>query len=310
VLVARFTDRLGKGIRTSPRDAMIADDTPAALRGRAFGFHRAADTGGAVFGPLLGLGLYELLDHRIRPLFFVAFIPAAISVGLVAFVRERPRPRPSTHADIRHPPEPLTRPYWRVVAFLTLFGLVNFSDALLILRAEELGLGFTGVVGAYILYNVSYAALSYHAGTLSDRVPRRLVFAAGLAIFAVAYTGLGVVTTPAWVWLLLPLYGCYTALTDGVSKAWITDLVPAPSMGTGLGLYYGATGGAAVIAGVWAGAAWGGDGRLPLIVSGVTVAVLAVVLVVAGPRLDEIRRWRRSAWLCTTTSSVARATRS
>jgi MFS family permease len=288
VLVARFADRLGKGVRTSPRDAVIADDTPAALRGRAFGFHRAADTAGAVVGPLLGLGLYQLLDHRIRPLFFVAFFPAIVSVGLVALVRERPRPAaPVDAAGHRARPE-FPPPYRRVVAFLTVFGLVNFSDALLIIRAQELGLGFTGVVGAYVLYNATYAALSYPAGVVSDRMPRRLVFAAGLAVFATAYTGLGLVTTSAWVWLLLPLYGCYTALTDGVGKAWVADLVPAAATGTGLGLYYGTTGGAAVIAGVWAGAAWGGDGRLPLVVSGAVVAVLAVVLALAGRRFDAL----------------------
>jgi MFS family permease len=286
VLVARSTDRLGKGIRTSPRDALIAADTPAAHRGRAFGFHRAADTAGAVVGPLLGLGLYELFDHHIRPLFFVAFVPAANSVGLIAFVRELPRPVTSVAEPTVSRVAELPRRYWRVVAFLTLFGLLNFSDALLILRAKALGLGFLGVVGAYVLYNVTYAAVSYPAGVVSDRVPRRLVFAAGLAVFAVAYTGLGIVTSSAWVWLLLPVYGCYTALTDGVGKAWIADLVPASATGSGLGLYYGLSGGAAVVAGVWAGAAWGGTGRAPLVMSGVTVAILAVVLAVAGTRFE------------------------
>jgi len=280
-------DRLGKGIRTSPRDALIADETPPAARGRAFGFHRAADSAGAVAGPLLGLVLYELLDHRIRPLFFVAFVPAAVSAGLVAFVRERPRHAPAAAAPERRP-QPLPGRYWRVVGFLTLFGLVNFSDALLILRARELGLGFAGVVGAYVLYNVTYAALSYPAGVLSDRVPRRAVFAGGLAVFAVAYAGLGLATSSAWVWVLLPLYGCYTALTDGVGKAWISDLVPASATGTGLGVYYGLTGGAAVLAGVWAGMAWSGDGRLPLLVSGSAVAVLALALATSGRSLDPL----------------------
>ena len=98
VLVGRFADRVGKGMRGPPRDALIADDTTPANRGRAFGFHRAADTAGAVVGPLLGLGLYELLGQRLRPLFFIAFVPAAISVGLIFLVRERPHPRPSGHA--------------------------------------------------------------------------------------------------------------------------------------------------------------------------------------------------------------------
>src|SRR3954451_4243213 len=146
VLVARFTDRVGKGVRTSPRDALIAAETPPEIRGRAFGFHRAADTAGAVVGPLLGLALYEALDHRLRPLFFVAAVPAAISVALIGLVREHP-PAPAELAKARREPlipprGTLPRPYWRVVAPVALFGLVNFSDAFIILRASDLGLGF------------------------------------------------------------------------------------------------------------------------------------------------------------------------
>jgi MFS family permease len=292
VLVARIVDRFGKGIRTSPRDALIAAETDDTNRGRAFGFHRAADTAGAVVGPLLGLGLYELLDHRIRPLFFVAFVPAAISVAFVAFVHEHPRRVQPSVPDAAAPafvvpPAALPRRYWRVVAFLTVFGLANFSDALLILRAKALGLGFVGVIGAYVLYNLTYAALSYPAGVVSDRLPRRVVFAVGLVVFGVAYTGLGAVTTSAWVWVLLPLYGAYTALTDGVGKAWVAGLLPARVTGTGLGLYQGVSGGAAVVAGVWAGLLWHGTGRFPLVASGLTVTVLAVVLLVAGHRIER-----------------------
>jgi MFS family permease len=285
VLVARFADRFGKGLRTSPRDALIAADTPSQDRGRAFGFNRALDTAGAVVGPLAGLALYEALDHQLRPLFFVAFIPAAASVALIGLVHEPARPL--VRGTTRHLRGPLPRRYWRVVVFLTLFGLANFSDALLILRANALGLSFVGIVLVYALYNVSYALLSYPAGVISDRVPRRLVFATGLAIFAVAYIGLGAVTSASWVWLLLPLYGGYTALTDGVGKAWIADLLPEERLGSGLGFYQGLAGGAALLAGVWAGLAWGSDGRLPLLVSGVVVACLAGVLFLGGARLEH-----------------------
>jgi MFS family permease len=286
VLVARFTDRVGKGVRTSPRDALIAAEVAPGERGRAFGFHRAADTAGAVVGPLLGLGLYELLDHRIRPLFFVAFVPAIVSVALIALVREH-RPDvevPAATARVIEPASALPRRYWRTVTFLAIFGIVNFSDALLLVRAKELGLGFVGVVGAYVLYNVAYAGLSYPAGVVSDRVPRHLVFACGLGIFAVAYTGLGIVTTSAWVWLLLPLYGGFTALTDGVGKAWVADLLPAAQTGTGLGLYQGIAGGGAVVAGIWAGLAWNGTGRVPLVVAGCVAGALALWLAAGSSR--------------------------
>ena len=171
VLVARVADRTGKGIRGAPRDALIADDTPQADRGRAFGFHRAADTFGAVVGPLIGLALYFALGQRMRPLFFIAFIPAAISVGLIVFVRERPRTHQERATAIAARDGPLPRPYRRVVAFLTIFGLVNFTDALLLLRAKELGFGFAGVVLVYTLYNLTYSLLSYPAGTWSGSDP-------------------------------------------------------------------------------------------------------------------------------------------
>jgi MFS family permease len=291
VLVARVVDRTGKGIRTSPRDALIADDTPAHLRGRAFGFHRAADTAGAVVGPLIGLGVYELLGGHtsdIRPLFYVAFIPALISVALVVFVRES---KAHDAALLEEQPVSLRteypRHFWRVLAFLTLFGVVNFSDALLILRAKALGLGFVSIIGAYVLYNITYAGLSYPAGRLSDRVPRRIIFATGLVVFATAYLGLGVVTTSGWVWPLLAVYGAFTALTDGVGKAWITDLLPPDRHGSGLGLYQGAIGAGSLVAGVWAGLAWHGNGRVPLVISGTVVAALAIALFAGGKRLER-----------------------
>ena len=291
VLVARFVDRTGKGIRTSPRDALIADDTPPSMRGRAFGFHRAADTAGAVCGPLIGLGVYELLGghtRNIRPLFFIASIPAIISVALVVFVHAA-KSHPMTHDAAK--PVPLRgeypRHFWRVLVFLTFFGVVNFSDALLILRAKALGLGFVSIILAYVLYNLTYAGLSYPAGRLSDRVPRRAVFATGLAVFALAYLGLGVVTTAAAVWPLLAVYGAFTALTDGVGKAWISDLLPVEHQGSGLGLYQGVVGAGSLVAGVWAGLAWNGNGRIPLVISGSVAAVLAIVLFVGGSRLER-----------------------
>ena len=282
VLFARFADRTGKGLRTSPRDALIAADTEPSQRGRAFGFHRAADTSGAVVGPLIGLGLYELLDHRLRPLFFVAFVPAVISVALISFTRESAKSAPAT-SIVR---VPLPSSYRRVVTLLVVFGLVNFSDALLIIRAKELGLGFVSIILAYVGYNVVYAALSYPAGTLSDRLPRHLVFAGGVLVFAIAYTGLGLAATSTWVWVLLPVYGAYTALTDGVARAWVADHLQPDQLGWGLGLFQGLQGGAAVLAGVWAGAAWGTAGRLPLVLSGLTAFILATLLVAS----------RRTSW--------------
>lgn len=275
VLFCRVLDRAGKGLRTSPRDALIVSDTPPELRGRAFGFHRALDTAGAVLGPLIGLGLYELLQHRLRPLFLIAVIPALASTALIGLVREgsrQGRVSPSANKTI------LPGRYWRVVLILTVFGLANFSDALIILRMKQLGFGFVTVMLAYALYNASYALLSYPAGVVSDRRPKQFVFAAGLGVFSFAYLGFGLAESAVWVWPLLIIYGAYAALTDGVGKAWIASLVPETSVGTALGYYQGASGAASVVAGVWAGLLWGTGGTVPFLISGIAAGLLALLL--------------------------------
>ncbi|MFD8212213.1 MFS transporter [Streptomyces sp. NPDC059697] len=283
VLVARVVDRLGKGMRGAPRDALLVDGVPNGQRGKVFGLHRAADTAGAVVGPLAGLALYEALDHHLRPLFWVAVIPAVASVALVAAVRDPGRVGGRASAGtVRTPWRSLPQPYWRVLAVLLVFNLVNFPDALLLLRAHELGLSTAGIFGAYAVYNLAYAALSYPAGALSDRLSRPLVFAAGLVFFAAGYLGLGLIHAPWLVFVVLPLYGGFAACTDGVGKAWISTLVPDRQQGTAQGLYQGATGAAVLLAGLWAGLAWGADGYVPLLVSGAAALALAAALPVLG----------------------------
>jgi len=283
VLAGRSVDRVGKGIRGAPRDTLLIDGVPLQARGRAFGLHRAMDTAGAVVGPLIGLGLYTALDHHIRPLLFIAIIPAVASVALVAAVRDRPPSPPPTIAGRRAAPPrtavALPHEVRRVIVLLTVFGLFNFPDALLLLRAKSIGLSVSGVIAAYITYNLSYALLSYPAGALADRVRPPVVYAAGLGCFAAAYLGLGLTSSTAWIWPLFLIYGGYTACTDGVGKAWISRLAPDNSQGRAQGVYQGATGGAVLVAGLWAGLAWHGTGRLPLILSGsVATAVAATLL--------------------------------
>ncbi|WP_040815603.1 MFS transporter [Nocardia concava] len=285
VLAGRCVDRFGKGVRGAPRDALLMVDADPAAKGRIFGVHRAADTAGAVLGPAIGLLLYELLDHRMRPLLLIAVVPAIAAVVLIAAVREKPA-APATSAPESRPVRvaagPLPTRLKRVITLLTLFSLVNFPDSLLLLRAHQLGLSVAGVIGAYILYNLAYALLAYPAGAVSDRLPRHLVFAAGLACFAFGYLGLGLASGPAWVFVVLPLYGGFAAATDGVGKAWIADLAPAARQSTAQGLYQGLSGGAILIAGLWAGLAWHGDGRIPLLISGGVGLALAAVLVLGG----------------------------
>lgn len=298
VLAGRAVDRVGKGIRGAPRDALLMVDAEPTARGAIFGFHRAADTAGAVVGPALGLGLYELLNHQTRPLLLIAVIPAVLSVLLIRAVRENPRdtlgqPAPSARGQLRGPrpsrasiakPAALPPQLHSLIATLGVFGLVNFPDALLLLRASQLGLSLGGVISAYILYNVVYAFAAYPLGAVSDRVPRHFVFAIGLAFFAVGYLGLGLVQSPGWVFVLLPLYGFFAAATDGVGKAWVTDLAPTERTSGAQGLYQAVTGGAVLIAGTWAGLAWNSTGSLPLLISGTAAAALAVMMALIGGR--------------------------
>jgi MFS family permease len=285
VLAGRVVDRLGKGIRGAPRDALLVVDIDDAARGRVFGFHRAMDTLGAVVGPLLGLAGYELLDHQIAPLLWVAVVPAVLSVALVFLVRETRRvlPRAERRAVFARVGD-LPRRYWRVTTALVLFGLVNFPDALLLLRLNEIGFSVVEVILAYVTYNAVYAVASYPAGLLADRIPRPAVFGVGLMFFAIGYTGLGLTTDTATAWLLIGVYGLFTGCTDGVGKAWISSLVGSELQASAQGVFQGVSGFAVLAAGLWAGFLWGADGRLPLLISGVVGGVFAVGLLAIGLR--------------------------
>jgi MFS family permease len=285
VLAGRVVDRLGKGIRGAPRDALLVVDIDDSARGRVFGFHRAMDTLGAVVGPLLGLVGYELLDHQIPPLLWIAVVPAVLSVAMVFLVRETrralpPAQRRAVFARVRD----LPGRYWRVTAALVAFGLVNFPDALLLLRLNEIGFSVVEVILAYVTYNAVYAVASYPAGSLADRIPRPAVFGVGLVFFAIGYTGLGLTTDTVTAWLLIGVYGLFTACTDGVGKAWISSLVSSDLQASAQGVFQGASGFAILGAGLWAGFLWGADGRLPLLISGIVGGFFAMALFVVGLR--------------------------
>lgn len=283
VLAGRVVDRLGKGIRGAPRDALLVADIDVAARGRVFGFHRAMDTLGAVLGPLLGLLGYQLLDQQIAPLLWVAVVPAVLSVALVFAVRDIRVP-PADRRRVLAAVGELPRRYWRVTAVLIAFALVNFPDALLLLRLNEIGFSVVEVILAYVTYNAVYAAASYPAGTLADRIGKPTVFGIGLAFFAVGYVGLGLTTDTLAAWLLIGVYGLFTACTDGVGKAWVSSLVGPQLQGSAQGVFQGLSGFAVLTAGLWAGFLWGADGRLPLLVSGFVGGVVAAVVLVIGLR--------------------------
>jgi MFS family permease len=285
VLAARVIDRFGKGVRGAPRDALLIADVPVVQRGRVFGIHRAADAAGAVVGPLVGLGLFELFGHRFRPLLIVAVVPAVLSVALVRAVREPVPPPKGIRSSRASGVERLPARLRSLLVLLTVFGLVNFPDALLLLRAHALGMSNSGVIAAYVVYNAVYAAISYPAGLLSDRFAPHLVFAAGLLFFAFGYIGLAAINSPGWVFVILPLYGGFAGCTDGVGKAWVSSLAPPTLQGHAQGTYQALAGGSILVAGIWAGLAWRHTGRLPLVVSGVTAVAVALTVLIVGRRL-------------------------
>ncbi len=239
VLFARFIDRSGKGLRTAPRDSLLLENTTPNNRGMIFGFHRALDSLGAVFGPILGLLFLYLMKENMRLVFYLAFIPSAIAVVILMLsVREKTHTvekekRHFVKIDLKSLNPNLKT--FLIVSFI--FSLGNSSDAFLILRAKDLGLTTIMVTLTYVLYNVFQAAFATPAGQLADKVGARKVFAAGLLIFSIVYFLFGFIKDPAYLWIIFPVYGLYIAFTDGVSKAYVSQFIEKKESGSYFGLY-------------------------------------------------------------------------
>ncbi|MBI3977647.1 MAG: MFS transporter [Chloroflexi bacterium] len=285
VLLARFVDRTGKGIRTSPRDALIADSTPDTQRGLAFGLHRALDTTGAIVGPLLALAVLGLAGADYRLVFLLALVPAALGFVTIALVREPPRQVASRRGEQGPSLFQLSPGFRAFLLVSVVFALGNSSDAFLILRAQNLGLTPALVILAYVVFNAAYALASLPAGHRSDVHGRRNVVAAGFLVFAGVYGGFALATGPAAIWLLFAFYGLYMGLTDGVGKAYVVDLVQSHQRGTALGLYYTATGLAALVASLVAGVLWDLVGPFAPFALGATTALAAAALLLAADPL-------------------------
>jgi MFS family permease len=289
-LVGRCADRLGKSIRTSARDALIADSTHPRDRGAAFGFHRMLDTLGAVVGPLIALALITARPRMpLAILFGVAFIPGLLSAGLALV----------SITDIPHTPGPGTppsilqrfpRPFVTLIAANALFALGNSSDAFLILRSKELGLTLAGVIGVYALYNTVFALGAMPLGRLSDRIGRKPMIIAGWCLYALVYLSFARATA-AWApWLLFSIYGLYQALTDGVTKAMVSDVVPGHQRAGAIGLFYTVGGLGQLVASVMTGALWSVrpmHGTLMVAFAISSVCALAAVPVLASVRTDQ-----------------------
>ena len=290
VLTARVLDRFGKGLRGSPRDALIADSSEEALRGRAFGFHRSTDQAGAVIGPLLALPLLALLHQNFRALFVVAFIPAALGVAVLTAVRETGKGAAAGARLPRFRLHDTDSAFRRFLAVMLLFTIGNSSDMFLILRAQQLGMGTRQIVLLFATFNAVYVLSAYPAGVVSDRVGRKRVLMAGLAVFALVYAGFGLARGTGSIWVLFAIYGLYQGLTDGTSRAFIVDLASAEHRATALGVFAMACGLATFPASVIAGVLWQRLGpAAPFFYGAATAALAAVALMWVRPRSAAIR---------------------
>jgi MFS family permease len=255
VLGVRFGDRVGKGIRSSPRDALVADSVEKGERGKGFGVHRTMDTSGAVLGLaiaaviiyLLQGGGLELSLKTYQWLVLVGVVPAVLAVlVLLAFVRERKSPAPDVDNPITLPTaQPTPKFSSRFKLFLVIVGvftLGNSSDFFVILRAQNLGSPVLYITLMLVLFNVTYAAISTPAGVLSDKLGRKRVIALGWTIYAAVYLGFALSSNIWHIWVLFAGYGIYYGIVEGVARAFVADLVPAERRGTAYGLYHGVVG--------------------------------------------------------------------
>jgi len=289
----RWVDRVGKGIRTAPRDALVADSIDESQRGLAFGFHRAADTGGAMVGLLIALGLVwaaqsasvSLNLDTFRLVVLVSLVPAFLSVLSLAVGAVDIKPRGETIAP-KFALTSLGKPFLIFMLIVGLFDLGNSSDAFLVLRAQERGVSVLGIMGMLAVFNLVYTLVSTPAGRLSDKINRRTLIIGGWLVYALVYLGFGLAQVQWHIWTLYILYGLYYGMAYGTAKAMVADLVPEHLRGTAYGTYNAILGiidfPASLIAGLlWQGAGgWTGFGPSAPFLFGAALAFLASILMI------------------------------
>lgn len=256
VLTSRFVDRVGKGIRTAPRDAIIASSTPSAHLGAAFGLHRAMDAAGAVVGPAIAILILALWEANYRLVFWLSILPGIAAVLLIAFYITPDDQARKAGKTISWSLQGFNRRFVQFLIVIGLFSLGNSSNAFLILKAQQGGMTPAWISVVYLVFNVAYALLSIPGGLLSDRFGRPWVIVWGFSLFAMVYVGFAMADNPWLIAALFVLYGCYMGVTDGVQRAYLATLVSEQQMATGFGLYHMVVGLAILPASVLAGFLW------------------------------------------------------
>jgi len=281
LVAARFVDRIGKGIRGAPRDALISDISPVEVRGASFGLRQSLDTVGAFVGPLLAIGLMWWTADNFKAVFWIAVVPAFLSLALILFAVEEPaRPPGIGQAENPLSVEAIKRLgplYWRVVTVGVVFTLARFSEAFLILRAQNVGLSVMWVPAVLVGMNVAYALSAYPAGVLSDRINRTGLLALGLVFLAAADLALALVPNLAGLALGVVLWGLHMGLTQGLLSALVADAAPPNLRGTAFGYFNLFTGLALLAASVIAGALWDAYGPAGTFLAGLGFALVSLV---------------------------------
>ncbi len=282
IIFARGMDRMGKGIRGAPRDALLAEAADDKHRGAAFGWHRAMDTLGAAIGPLIAILYLNYYSDNLRPIYYWSLIPGLIAVLFIFIVKEKA----NLKSNLQKNPKlnlswsGLPSDFKKYVLSWGIFSLANSSDVFLLLKAKQEGVSLTVVILMYCFYNLFYALLSPYFGRLSDKVPRVKILISGLLIFSFVYLGFSVAKSLWQFWILFAIYGIYMAATDGVGKALAIDLIEKKNpelKATGIGVLGTITGLATIIASTVAGFVWDSAGPLWTFVYGASGALLCVL---------------------------------
>jgi MFS family permease len=290
VLFARFFDRFGKGIRTSARDSLITESCNENVRGKSFGFHRALDTLGAVFGPLAAILFLAIFNNNIRLIFYLAFIPGLIGIILLlVFVREKKK-NALCFSDLKLKWRDVN-PSFKIFLFISIiFSVGNSSDAFLILRAQNLGMAIRVTIFSYVLFNLTYALFSIPAGVIADRIGAKKILIIGLFIFSLVYLFFGLVNSSLFMWVLFPVYGIYMALTEGVGKAYISLLVPQEKSGTAFGIYQTSIGICSFLSSLLAGILWSYiNVRVPFFFGSITALISGILFIGLSKKLRMIK---------------------
>lgn len=291
IFIARTIDRFGKGIRTGARDAILSDEATPQTKGKIFGFHRSMDTLGAVLGPGLALLYLYYRPQDYKTLFFIAFIPGLLAVVASLYLKEKtslnakPEKKVSFFNFLKYwnisPPA-----YRQLVIGLLLFTLFNSSDIFLLLKAKEVGLDDTTIIGVYIFYNLVYALFAFPIGIIADKIGLKTIFIVGLALFAIVYLGMALNTNTYLFFGLFALYGIYAAATEGISKAWISNISEKKDTATAIGTFSGLQSLCTMLASSITGFVWY---RFGATTTFITTAVVTTVVIIYFLRIPQPR---------------------